>query len=84
MKNIATQLVLYLCEAAERKQGSWVGMRWWKQAGIDLAGSRLTAEAASEVEEDRLEEQSGGGIIRRDGTPGSWGNRNGYKLSHLT
>ena len=29
--------------------------------GIDLAGARDTAEATTEAEEDRLEEQRGGG-----------------------
>ena len=35
---IATRLILDLCKAAERKQGEWVGMWWWKQAGFDLVG----------------------------------------------
>ena len=49
-----------ICEAAERKQGARLGMRWWEQAGIDLVGVRETAEAMAEAEEDRLEEQRGG------------------------
>ena len=48
--------ILDLCEAAERKQGEWVWMRWWEQAGIDLAGARETAKAAAEADEDGLEE----------------------------
>ena len=42
-------------------------MRWWKQAGIDLAEARETAEAVAEAEGDRLEEQRGWGIRRLDG-----------------
>ena len=51
---IATRSIMDLCEAEERKQGEWVGMRWWEQAGIDLAGTRETAEAVEEAEYDRL------------------------------
>ena len=43
-----------LCEAVERNLGARVGMRWWEQEGIGLAGARGMAEAAAEVEEDRL------------------------------
>ena len=53
---IATRSLLDLCEAAERKQGARVGMWWWEQAGIDLAGARETAVAAAEANEDGLEE----------------------------
>ena len=31
-----------------------MGMRWWEQAGIELAGKRETAAAAEEVNEDEL------------------------------
>ena len=43
-----------LYKAAERKQGAHVGMRWWEQAGIDLARARETATAA--VAEDGIED----------------------------
>ena len=52
---IANQLLLELCELAERNYGERVGMQWWEQAGIDLAGSGETAAAAAEAEEDGLE-----------------------------
>ena len=35
-------------EVEERKQGSQVGMWWWKQAGIDLTMEREAAETADE------------------------------------
>ena len=43
-----------LCEAAERKRGGRVGLRWWEQAGIDLAAA--AEAAAEEAEEYGLEE----------------------------
>ena len=46
---------------AYRKQGVWLGMRWYYQEGIDLSGARETSEVAAEAEEDRLEEKRGGG-----------------------
>ena len=52
---IATRSILDLCESTERKQQVWVGMWWWEQMGIDLAGARYTAAAAAEAEEDNLE-----------------------------
>ena len=48
-----------LCEAAERKRGGRVGLRWWEQAGIDLAAAAEAAAAetaAEEAEEYGLEE----------------------------
>ena len=53
---IATQLLLDLCEAAERKQGERVGMWWWEQEGIDLTGSRETMEEAAEADKDGLKD----------------------------
>ena len=41
---------------AERKRGTQEGTRWWEQAGIDLAGAKETAAAASEVDKDGIEE----------------------------
>ena len=38
-----------LRKEAERKRGARVGMRWWEQAGIDLAGARETAAVAAEA-----------------------------------
>ena len=51
---IATQSLMDLCEATERKKGAQVGLRWWEQADIDLTGSRDTAAAAAD--EGGLEE----------------------------
>ena len=56
MQYIARQLPLDFCYAEERKQGTRVGMRWWEQEIIDLAGARKTVEAAEEVDEDGMEE----------------------------
>ena len=50
---IVTRTILEMCEAAERKRGARVEMRWWEQAGVDLAGAR---EMAAEADEDGLEE----------------------------
>ena len=44
-----------LCKAVERERGARVGMRWWEQTGIDLAGARETAVEA-EADEDGLDE----------------------------
>ena len=43
---IAVRPIMKLCKAADRKQGAWVGMQWWEQAGLDRVGERETAEAA--------------------------------------
>ena len=40
----------------ERKREARVGMRWWEQAVIDLAGAKETEAAAAEVDKDGLEE----------------------------
>ena len=53
---IATRFLLELCEAVDRKQGAWVGMRRREQAGIDLTGARETATASAEADEGGLEE----------------------------
>ena len=45
-----------LCKVTYRNQGEQVGMRWWEQAVLDLAGSRNTAMAAAEADEDGMEE----------------------------
>ena len=46
---IAMRSLLDLCEGSERAPGARVGMQWWEQEGVDLAGSR---EAAAEAEDD--------------------------------
>ena len=53
---IATRSLLDLCEVNERTLGARVGMRWWKQAYIELAGKRETAAAAADTDEDGVEE----------------------------
>ena len=37
---IATRSLLDMCEGSERAQGARLGMRWWEQAGLNLAGER--------------------------------------------
>ena len=39
---IATQPILDLCRAADKKLGTRVGMCWWEQAVLDLVGARET------------------------------------------
>ena len=51
---IVTRSLLELCEVTERNQGAQAGMRWWKNAGIDLAGARETTKATSEAGEDGM------------------------------
>ena len=48
---IATRSLLDLREGLERAPGALVGMRWWEQVGIDLAGAREAAAAAKEGDE---------------------------------
>ena len=48
---IATRSLLDLCEGLERAPGARVGMRWWEQAGLDLAGAREAAATATEGDE---------------------------------
>ena len=43
--------LLDLCEGLERALGTQVGMRWWEQVSIDMAGSLEAAEAAKEGDE---------------------------------
>ena len=45
---IATRLILGLCEVAERRRGTWVPQRWWKQSVKDLSLAREKAAAAAE------------------------------------
>ena len=47
---IATRSLLYLCEGSERVPGAQVGMRWWEQEVIDLAGAREATSAVAEEE----------------------------------
>ena len=53
---IATRSMLDLCEGSERDRGERVGMRWWEQAGIYLAGAREAAAATATAEGDGGEE----------------------------
>ena len=53
---IATRSMLDLCEGSEKAPGARVGMRWWDQAGINLAGAREAAAAVAESEEEGVEE----------------------------
>ena len=56
VRYIAKQLILDLCEAADRNWGERVVIRWWEQAGIYLAWARETVEAAAEMDKDGMEE----------------------------
>ena len=47
---IATRSLLYLCEGLERAPGEQVGMWWWEQERLDLAGAREAEEAVAEEE----------------------------------
>ena len=53
---ISTRSILDLCEGTERAPGAWVGIRWWDQADINLAGTRENMAASLEVEEEGVEE----------------------------
>ena len=44
---IAMQSLLYLCEGLVRALGARLGIRWWEQEEIDLAGAREAAAAAA-------------------------------------
>ena len=48
---IATRSLLDLCDGLERAPGAQVGMWWWYQAGLDLAGVRVPAAATAEGDE---------------------------------
>ena len=52
---IATRPIMDLCEVVDRKHEARVGIRWWKQAGIDLGGTRDMATTAAEENKDGLE-----------------------------
>ena len=58
---IATQLLLDLCKATERENGTGVGMRWWEKVGVDLDRTRETAETAAEADVEGLEDLTRGG-----------------------
>ena len=53
---IATKSILYLCEETKREPGAWMGMQWWKKAGIYLKGAREKAETAADADEDKGEQ----------------------------
>ena len=44
---IAMQSLLDLCEGLEREPGEWAGIWWYKQAVINLTGSREAAAVAA-------------------------------------
>ena len=46
-QDIATQLILYLCEQSARRPGMRVHWRWWEQVGLDLEGEKKRAAAAA-------------------------------------
>ena len=48
---ISTQPLMDLCKAREKNQGVRVGMWWWDQVGINLAGARETEVMAAEEED---------------------------------
>ena len=45
-----------MCEAVERNRGEGLGVKWWEQAGHDLAMASETAASAEEADKDGLEE----------------------------
>ena len=49
---IDTRSLLDLCEVSERAPGVRVGMRWWDQAVINMAGARKAAEVEKYGAED--------------------------------
>ena len=48
---MATQSLLDLLEGSEREAGSQVGIWWWEQVVLDLAGAREAAAATAEGDE---------------------------------
>ena len=50
VRYIATRSLLDLCEGSERDPGARVGMRWWEQEVIDLAGAREATVAVAKEE----------------------------------
>ena len=49
---IDTRSLLDLCEVSERAPGARVGMQWWDQEGINMAGARKAAEVEKYGAED--------------------------------
>ena len=45
---IAARLLLDLCEGSERATWAHMGMRWWEQTGINLAGAREASAVATD------------------------------------
>ena len=62
---IATRPILGLCEVAERRRGTRVPQRWWRQSGIDwnLAGEKEEKAAAAS--------EQAGATAEETETPGS-------------
>ena len=44
---ISTRSLLDLCEGSESASGVQLGIQWWEQAGINMAGSREAAAVAA-------------------------------------
>ena len=44
-----------MCEGSERALGARAGIRWWDQAGINMAGAREATAAAEAEKMDRGE-----------------------------
>ena len=52
---IATRPILGLCEVTERRPGTRVPRRWWKQTGIDWKAAREAAAAKNGEDEAMAE-----------------------------
>ena len=50
---IDTQSLLDLCEGSERALSARVGMRWWEQEGINMAGAREATAATAEKDREK-------------------------------
>ena len=61
-------MLLDVCEETKSTPGERVGVMWWEQAAIDLAGARETVTAAEEADRDGMVWKSERGKKRK--TPG--------------
>ena len=71
---IATQPIMGLCEVVERRRGTRVPQRWWKQSGIDWKLAREKGERAAAAADQA------GATAEETETPGS-GTGAGSELS---
>ena len=53
---IPTRSLLDLCGGSEMALGGQMGVWWWDQAGINIAGAREVKARAAEAEEEGGEE----------------------------